>query len=527
MSLLEELEAKLSSTTPEAKQAMWGTLGRLPSKMRFKPLPGPQMQAYLSPADVLLYGGEAGGGKTALLVGLASQEHRNAIIFRRDATQTDGMQAFGKEVIGDSAKFVGAPLAEWKWDDGRSLKLAGMQHPDDWMKHAGRARDFIGFDEAGEFLRVQVASSLGWLRSPIAGQRCRLVLASNPPRSSDGWWLKEWFGPWLEVNHPDRAKPGEIRWAAMVNAAPVWVDGPEPVEIDGEQYWPISLTFIPAGLKDNPYNDNDKYRASLSSTPEPLRTQLMYGDWSAGVQDDEWQIIPTEWVRQAQQRWREQPPLLDGVMPIPQCAIGVDVAQGGVDHTVLAPRHDSWFARTVRIPGADTPGGSDVAAAVVKHRRDNSHVNVDVGGGWGADAYALLKLNIDAGNETPRVHSYMGMTTTSRRDRTNLYSFSNVRSWALWRMREELDPDQDGGSAIQLPPDPLILADLTAPRYDIRKNVIHAESKADVVKRLKRSTDDGDAIVISNVIGDKLISAGRIWRGRSSGKPKAVMRRPR
>ena len=38
----------------------------------WSPLPGQQTIAYHSPADILFYGGAAGGGKTDLLVGVAA-----------------------------------------------------------------------------------------------------------------------------------------------------------------------------------------------------------------------------------------------------------------------------------------------------------------------------------------------------------------------------------------------------------------------------------------------------------------------
>ncbi len=56
------------------------------------PLPGPQTLAYESDADILYYGGSAGGGKTDLLLGLALNEHKHSIIYRRQTTQLVGIQ---------------------------------------------------------------------------------------------------------------------------------------------------------------------------------------------------------------------------------------------------------------------------------------------------------------------------------------------------------------------------------------------------------------------------------------------------
>ena len=46
------------------------------------PLPGPQTQALQTEADVLFYGGAAGGGKSDLLIGAALNEHTRSILFR-------------------------------------------------------------------------------------------------------------------------------------------------------------------------------------------------------------------------------------------------------------------------------------------------------------------------------------------------------------------------------------------------------------------------------------------------------------
>lgn len=477
--------------------------------MTFIPLPGPQRDAYRSPADVLLYGGQAGGGKSFLLIGLAAQEHKRSIIFRREASQTDGLEEAGKQIIGQQARFNGVDL-EWSFPDGRSVKLAGIKEPDAWNKHAGRERDFLGFDEAGEFLEEQVSSLMAWNRGP-AGQRCRVVLASNPPRTADGAWMIEWFAPWLDENYPNRAQPGELRYAVMLQGKPVWQSGPDEVEIEGEKYRPLSFTFIPAALKDNPFRDTPEYRAKLNSLPEPLRSQLLKGLFALGGEDDPWQVMPTAWVQAAIARWTPDPP-----RGIPMCSIGADVAQGGADQTVLATRHDGWYAPMIAVPGSQTPGGTDVAGLVISKRRDNAMVVIDIGGGWGGDAYAHLKANgIDS-------VGYMGVKESVRRTQDKQLKFANIRSQAYWQLREALNPDQPGGSSIALPNDRELLADLCAPRFNVVKlgdgGSVKVEAKVDVVKRLGRSPDKGDAVVMAWFSGAKAATNGKQWNLEQGGR---------
>ena len=495
---LEEVLQAYRGLPPEAQKAVVADAVAATKNMRFVPLPGPQTDAYLSEADVLLYGGSAGSGKSFLTVGLASQEHTRSIIFRRESSQTDGLQEAGRQIIGDSAKFNGTDL-EWSWPDGRSLKLAGMQLVGDWNKHAGRERDLMAFDEAGEFLEQQVSSLMAWNRGP-EGQRCRIVFASNPPRSSDGAWMVKWFAPWLDRQHPNPALPGELRWAAMVKGAPHWVDGPGEHLIDGETYTALSFTFIPASLKDNPFRDTAEYRARLQSLPEPLRSQLLYGKFDAGAEDDPWQAIPTAWVQAAVARWKPTPPV-----GVPMCSIGVDVAQGGADNTVLARRHDAWFAPLIVVEGSKTPGGTDVAALVMKHRHDGAKVVIDVGGGWGGDAHGhLMKNQVDS-------VAYMGVKKSLKRSADGQLTFSNVRTEAYWRFREALNPDQRGGSSIALPDDRQLLADLTAPKYEVRSNGVEIEPKAKLIKRLGRSPDRADAVVMAWWSGARMATDWNTW----------------
>jgi hypothetical protein len=84
---------------------------------------------------------------------------------------------------------------------------------------------------------------------------------------------------------------------------------------------------------------------------------------------------------------------------------------------------------------------------------------------------------------------------TEYTDRSGRYGMKNVRAEMYWRLREALDPDHD--STLCLPPDPELLADLTAPTFDIVIGGIKVESKDDIKDRLKRSPDAGDAVCLA------------------------------
>jgi hypothetical protein len=212
----------------------------------------------------------------------------------------------------------------------------------------------------------------------------------------------------------------------------------------------------------------------------------------------------------------------------------VDCSGGGDDPMVMAPRYDGWF-QLHKIPGKELPLdriGRMTAGHVVTVRRDNAVVIVDMGGGYGGSTYEQLKANdIDC---VP----YKGAEATVRRSKDGKLKFANTRSAAYWLFREALDPSQpEGGSGIYLPPDPRLLAGLTAPTFEITSQGIKVEPKVKrdsggkvtggVMAKLGFSPDEADATVMSWFAGPSYITAGRpIASKRIRGQaPRVVMGR--
>ena len=65
------------------------------------------------------------------------------------------------------------------------------------------------------------------------------------------------------------------------------------------------------------------------------------------------------------------------------------------------------------------------------------------------------------------------------------------------------------GSSIALPNDPLLEADLAAPIFEVGPRGVKIESKEDIVKRLSRSPDRGDAVVMAWYVGQKNLPGDR------------------
>jgi hypothetical protein len=524
------IDALLERVTmlPAEEQASWERdTVEATADLKWVPNPGPQTDAYDSEADCLLYGGEPGGGKSQLILGLAFNEHERTIIMRRQYGDLDRLVEDALKIHGSREGFNGSPPPKLRINERQTIDFAAAHRVGDEQGQMGKGRDLIAFDEATHFAESQIRFVMGWNRTENPKQRCRVVLATNPPLTAEGLWVIKMFAPWLDPQYPKPAKPGELRWVVSDDdGKDRWVDGPGMYEVmvagKPKMVQAKSRTYIPASVKDNPYYVASGYEAQLDSMPEPYRSLLM-GGFRTAFLDAENQIIPTKWVELAQQRWKPEPPV-----DVPMCTIGVDASGGSVDPMMIARRHDGWFAPLIEIPAKEIPlerAGAHCAGIVISYRRDNALVVLDMGGGYGGPIYEHLRAN------DIEVNVFKGAESTIRRSGDKKLKFVNKRTAALWLMREALDPGQPGGSPIYLPPDPKLLADLTAPTFDVTPNGIRAEEKRKVVERLGRSTDSGDAVCMCWFEGAKAATHTLSWltsaehRMKRGQRPEVVMGR--
>ncbi|MDP3230712.1 MAG: terminase [Acidovorax sp.] len=450
------------------------------------PQDGPQSEAYFSQADIVFYGGSAGGGKTDLLLGLSLTVQEHSIIFRREAVQLIGLEERMTKILGTRNGYNGTDHI-WRLPGARVLELGSVQLPGDWIKYQGRPHDLKAFDEICHFTEMQFRTLIGWKRTDNPKVRQRVVCAGNPPTEPEGEWVKRFWAPWLDPHHPNPAKFGELRWFVMnEKGEDQEVPGPEPVMVGGELMQPLSRTFIPSSVDDNLFLVSTGYKATLQALPEPLRSQMLRGDFNAGTADPAWQLIPTDWLKAAQARWK--PRAAKGVMT----ALGLDPARGGIDKTCAARRHGQWFDELVSAPGAVTKDGPTTAGFVVPLVRDGAPIAVDgIGIGSSAlDFIAGLGLN---------VHSVIGSEGSTLRDKAGQMRFRNKRAEMYWRLREALDPT--AADPIDLPPDAELLADLAAVRYKVvtmgQYAAIQIRSKDEIREVLGRSPDKGDSVAMT------------------------------
>lgn len=521
-SVLDELLGRLDAMPPEVLKASAQAATSIVGTPKWDPVPGPQSDAYFSKADVLLYGGQAAGGKSDLLCGLALTGHKRSLIMRRQYTDLGALIERLREIDATYDGFNGSPPPRLRTADGRLIDFGAAAQLGDERHWQGQPHDLLGIDEVVHFLEAQVRFLMGWVRSTEEGQRVRTVFASNPPMSAEGDYIIGMFRPWLDMTHHNPARAGELRhYVSDPDGKDVEVDGPEPHLFPGEDkpVIPHTRTFIPASLQDNPFLRDTGYAATLDALPEPLRSAVRDGNFMAARDDDQWQLIPTMWVREAQMRWHKHPP-----PGVPMCCMAVDPAAGGKDKSTIAMRHDGWFAPILEKPGAETPMGTEIAGLVVMHRKDHAVVVIDMGGGYGGVPFTTLESN---GIEPV---AYKGSEISNARTADRKMGFSNKRSETWWKLREALDPSRAGGSGICLPDDQELLSDLTSVRFAAVQHrgimSIKAETKEDVVKRLGRSPDKGDAVVMcwsqgnATMLGQIIPRDQRI--GRGGRMPKVV-----
>lgn len=524
MGALDEYIEVLTKLPPKEMEKAVADAMAATKHRRWIPNPGPQTEAYFSEADELLYGGEAGGGKSDLIIGLSLEEHDRSLVLRRTNGEANKLFDRYEEIIGHG---IGKNEQKgWKID-GRKIDIGGCQLEKDKQKRKGIPHDLKAFDELVDFTESQYLFITTWTRTTKPGQRCRIVATTNPPTSPEGMWVVRRWAAWLDPTHPNPAKSGELRWYVRgPRDEDIEVDGPGEHIVDGKPLLAKSRTFIRSTLADNPdLTRTDDYKRQLDSLPIELRQAYREGRFDVGLKDQAFQLIPTDWIRAAQDRWTERPPA-----GVPMCAMGVDCSGGGNDPMVLAPRYDGWFDRLITIPGSDIPKtspGRYGAGMIVMHRRGQSCIIiVDMGGGYGGPIYEACH------DQQLPVVAYKGAAASVQRTKDGQCAFYNLRTQALWRFREALDPEQPGGSPIMLPPSPILIGDLAAPTFEPVRGqhgiAIKAESKEDVCKRLGRSTNEGDAVIMAWTAGATYLTDGKQWQAdqqfqRGLGRRPAVV----
>ena len=275
------------------------------TKITYKPNPGPQTDAHASPADILIYGGGAGGGKTRFLVAepLRHKDRKGftAAIFRRTFPQITGQGGIWAEACELYPAFDGkmreGKQLDCEFKSGATIAFRQLQHEKTKYEHQGTQLAYLGFDELTHFTEGQFFYMIGRMRTKCGIKPyCRATC--NPDAGS---WVAEFISWWID---PDtgfviKERCGKLRYFVRVNTGEreelVWADSKQEL-IDlypqFKKHQIKSVTFIEAMLKDNPHVDKS-YEGNLLALPKIERERLLRGNWKA----TEGSIIDPNWIK--------------------------------------------------------------------------------------------------------------------------------------------------------------------------------------------------------------------------------------
>jgi hypothetical protein len=179
---VDELLNRFGALEPDAKKAVLAEANAILGDPVWVANVGPQSEAYYCQADELFYGGQAGGGKSDLLLGLALTAHERSLILRRVHRDVGSLVDRTAEILGTRSGYNGQTHIRRR-PAGRTLEFGGCQYEHEKERYKGRPHDLKAFDEVSDFSESQYTFIIGWNRTTIEGQRCRVVAAGNPPPS--------------------------------------------------------------------------------------------------------------------------------------------------------------------------------------------------------------------------------------------------------------------------------------------------------------------------------------------------------
>ena len=259
-----------------------------------KPQPGPQTAFLSSPADIVIYGGGAGGGKTWGLLMEPLRHVSNpgfgAVFFRRSTVQIRNEGGLWDESTTLYPLLNAEPkehTLSWSFPTGASVSFAHLEHDKTRFNWQGSQIPLICFDELTHFTPTQFWYMVSRNRS-MCGVRPYIRATCNPDADS---WVADLIAWWIDQDTglPIPERSGKLRWFVRVGEDLRWADDPSELEQytmlnDAGESVPIppkSLTFIPAKLTDNKalMAADPGYMASLLALPLVERERLLGGNW--------------------------------------------------------------------------------------------------------------------------------------------------------------------------------------------------------------------------------------------------------
>ena len=294
-----------------------------------RPQFGPQEQFLATSADICIYGGAAGGGKTYGLL-LSPLRYKNVKGFGCTIFRKNYNQIFSQGGLWDEAqkmyhgiKGAQRKVSEGSWSfndkEGNTLgkvSFAHIERDEELDKWQGSQICEIGFDELTHFSESVFFYMLSRNRS-TCGVKPFVRATCNPDADS---WVAKFIEWWIDqdTGYPIPERSGVIRWMIRRDEVITWADTKEELwerfnlQTKEERDEPKSVTFIMSSVYNNQelLKIDPGYLANLKALSLIQRERLLKGNWkiraAAGLFfkrtqiGDKLSIIPqdvVQWVR--------------------------------------------------------------------------------------------------------------------------------------------------------------------------------------------------------------------------------------
>lgn len=255
--------------------------------IHLKPQAGPQSQFLSCKADIAIYGGAAGGGKS---YGLLLEPARNfrhprfgGVIFRRNTVQVRNEGGLWDESLALYSLMRGHPreaFLEWVFPSGARMKFAHLEHERTVYDWQGAQVPFMGFDELTHFTANQFFYMLSRNRSTL-GMAGYVRATCNPDPDS---FVRDMIDWWIgDDGYPISKRSGVIRYFIRRDDSLIWgASAEELIKSYGKEEIPKSFTFIPSKIQDNKIlmEKDPGYLSNLRALSRVERLRLLEGNWN-------------------------------------------------------------------------------------------------------------------------------------------------------------------------------------------------------------------------------------------------------
>lgn len=270
--------------------------------IRIEPQPGPQTIFASTPADIAIYGGSAGSGKSFALLMEPLRNLYNPL-FKVVCFRRTGVQVRNAGGLWDDSFQLYYPLGakpreaimEWEFESGMTMKFSHLENEKDIYSWQGAQIALIEFDELTHFTEKQFWYLQSRLRS-MSGVPGYVRATCNPDPDSFVRYLVDWYiGP---DGYPIPERSGRIRYFIRQGEGLIWSDSKEELlETYGSNQIPKSFTFIAAKIYDNQIllKKDPGYLSNLHALSRVDRMRLLEGNWN--VRESAGMLFRREWFQ--------------------------------------------------------------------------------------------------------------------------------------------------------------------------------------------------------------------------------------